>query len=131
MDSVFVIKVEKLTQSDPRYSREAYRFVTDAVTFSVNRLEAHRHVTARELMAGIRDYAAQEYGALAREVLASWGITTASDVGDIVYNLIGVELLSASPGDKRSDFDIDFPPAPQIAETALPEAIPGVLPKID
>ena len=131
MDSVFEIKVKELTRTDPRYSEDAYRFVTEAVTFSVNRLEAHRHVTARELMEGIRDYAAQEYGALAHEVLTSWGVATASDVGEIVYKLIGVELLSASPGDKRSDFDIDFPPAPPLGENAVPPALPIALPKID
>ncbi|MBQ9502570.1 MAG: hypothetical protein IJU70_10480 [Lentisphaeria bacterium] len=131
MDSVFEIKVKKLAEADPRYAADAYRFVTEAVTFSVNRLEAHRHVTARELMEGIRDYAAREYGALAREVLTSWGLETASDVGEIVYKLIGVELLSASPGDKRSDFDIDFPPAPSIGEETIPASLPIALPKID
>ena len=131
MDSVFEIKVKELTRADSRYSADAYRFVTEAVTFSVNRLEAHRHVTARELMAGIRDYSVQEYGVLAHEVLTSWGLTTASDVGEIVYKLINVELLSASPGDKRSDFDIDFPPAPPIGANAIPAPLPIVLPKID
>ena len=131
MDSVFEIKVKKLTQADPRYNADAYRFVTEAVTFSVNRLEAHRHVTARELMEGIRDYAVQEYGALAHEVLTSWGLAMASDVGEIVYKLIDVELLSASPGDKRSDFDIDFPPAPPLGDNVIPAPLPIALPKID
>ena len=100
MDSVFENKISELCRTDLRYSSEAYRFVTDAVTFTVQRLEAHRHVTARELLEGMRDYAVNEYGAMAEAVLVSWGVSTASDVGNLVYNLIGVELLSASPGDK-------------------------------
>ena len=130
MDSVFENKISELCRTDLRYSSEAYRFVTDAVTFTVQRLEAHRHVTARELLEGMRDYAVNEYGAMAEAVLVSWGVSTASDVGNLVYNLIGVELLSASPGDKRSDFDIDYPPYPCGTEQAVQQPAFS-LPKID
>ena len=130
MDSVSEQKIINLVHSDPRFTREAYCFVTDAVTFTVRRLDSHRHVTARELLEGMRDFAAQEYGVIAPEVLHSWGIRSASDIGDLVYALIGVELLAASPGDKRSDFDIDFDPAPH---QELPvDPLPAfALPKID
>ena len=130
MDSVSELKIIELVKSEPRFTKEAYSFVTDAVSFTVGRLSSHRHVSARELLEGMRDYADKEYGVLAREVLDSWGIRSASDIGDLVYLLIGAELLSASPGDRRSDFDIDFDPAPDAAETAMP-ALAFSLPKID
>lgn len=130
MDSVTEQKIVELTRSDPRFAREAYYFVTDAVSFTVSRLSSHRHVTARELLEGMRDFALKEYGVIASEVLHSWGIYSASDIGDLVYLLIGVELLSASPGDKRSDFDIDFDPAPLLEEQVY--SSPAIaLPKID
>ena len=80
--------------------------------------------------ATLRDFAAQEYGVIAPEVLHSWGIRSASDIGDLVYALIGVELLAASPGDKRSDFDIDYPPYPCGTEQAVQQPAFS-LPKID
>ena len=130
MDSVFEIKIRNLAANDPRYHIEAYRFITDSVSFTVERLSEHRHVTAQELMQGMRDFAVREYGVLAEEVVRSWGIHTASDAGNLVYLLIGAELLSASPGDKRSDFDIDYPPYPPM-EQQLQENTVLPLPKID
>ena len=50
-------------------------------------------------------YAVEQFGPLAPEVLESWGVTDGPDIGNIVYNMIRVELLSASPEDSRSDFN--------------------------
>ena len=121
-------KLDEILKREPRFDRAAYLFVTDAVTFTVDRLQAHRHVSARELLEGLRDYAGQEFGVMAPEVLASWGIRNASEVGEIVYLLIGAGLLSASPEDRREDFDLPFPltvPAAQQPRSGVP------LPKID
>ena len=121
-------KLDEILKREPRFDRAAYLVVTDAVTFTVDRLPAHRHVSARELLEGLRDYAGQEFGVMAPEVLASWGIRNASEVGEIVYLLIGAGLLSASPEDRREDFDLPFPltvPAAQQPRSGVP------LPKID
>ena len=130
MNSEFNTKVRELVNTDPRYAAEAYSFVSDAVTFTVNRLKEHRHVSAGELLSGMRDFAEKEYGVLAREVLQNWGIFTASDIGELVYLLISVQILSASPGDKRSDFDIDYLPYPQMQELSTSKEDIS-LPKID
>ena len=129
MNTDFSTKIRELQKRDPRYAEDAYVFVSDAVTFTVNRLSEHRHVTARELLMGIRDYAEKEFGVLAREVLENWGIFTASDIGELVYLLISVNILSASPGDRRSDFDIDLDPAPLLRSED--DFIKVDLPKID
>jgi uncharacterized repeat protein (TIGR04138 family) len=47
----------------------------------------------------------EQYGLLAKLVLASWGIRSTSDFGEIVYNLIRIGRLSKSPRDRREDFD--------------------------
>lgn len=129
MSNDFDKKIRELLKTDSRYAADAYSFVSNAVTFTVNRLPEHRHVNAKELILGLREYAENQFGVLAPDVLESWGISTASDIGNLVYNLISVSILSASPGDQRSDFDIDLSPLPPQDTVSLSEKIS--LPKID
>lgn len=129
MSTDFDKKIRELLKTDSRYAPDAYSFVSNAVTFTVSRLPEHRHVNAKELILGLREYAENQFGVLAPEVLESWGISTAPDIGNLVYNLISVSILSASPGDQRSDFEIDLSPLPQLNTDILSEKT--VLPKID
>jgi uncharacterized repeat protein (TIGR04138 family) len=63
------------------------------------------HLTGQQLCEGIRLYARDQYGYLAKLVLNSWGIHTTSDFGEMVYNLIRIEQMKKSPSDRREDFD--------------------------
>jgi uncharacterized repeat protein (TIGR04138 family) len=45
---------------------------------------------------------------MAIDVLHNWGIYRTADFGNLVYNLIGVSLLSASSEDRQDDFDDIF-----------------------
>jgi len=45
---------------------------------------------------------------MASVVLRSLGIHTTGDLGDVVYNMIGVGLMSKTPYDSREDFDDVF-----------------------
>ncbi len=122
-------KIDEILGREDRYDRAAYKFVAQAVTFTVGRLPAHRHVSALELLYGLRDFARQEYGPMAAMVLNAWGLKSASDVGRIVYLLIDAKLLSASPEDDPTDFDVEFQLADDDsspADTPLPP-----LPRID
>ncbi|MBQ9774795.1 MAG: hypothetical protein IJW17_02025 [Lentisphaeria bacterium] len=101
-------KTALIMAEESRYHAEAYEFVANAVSFTTKRLPEHRHVSAEELLEGMRDYARQEFGVVSAEVLYHWGIRTAADAGRIVYLLIGVRLLSAAEGDREEDFYIDF-----------------------
>jgi uncharacterized repeat protein (TIGR04138 family) len=38
-------------------------------------------------------------------VLASWGVHSTSDFGELVYNLIRIEQMRKSDTDRREDFD--------------------------
>ena len=120
-------KIAEILRHESAYAAEAYEFVGAAVAFTVAQLESHRHVSAAELLKGVRDFAAREFGVVARSVLGEWGLFTASDVGKVVYLMIGAGLLSASPEDSPQDFDIDFDPAPPPG----PPAPPPRLPKLD
>ena len=109
-------KILSVRRRDRRYSRNAYYFVLDALDFTMSRLGRdhmtgeERHVGGQELLGGIRDYAADQYGPMADIVFERWGITAASDFGEIVFNLVDVELLSRRPTDSRLDFtdSVDF-----------------------
>lgn len=97
---------------DRRYPREAYAFVMKALHHAqamLGRLEhkdvQRRHLTAAELLEGLRDLAVEQFGLLALPVLNGWGLRSTSDVGEIVYNLIRAEHMSKTESDKRSDFD--------------------------
>lgn len=128
-DAEIKVKIEAILRREPRFSEEAYAFVASAVSFTVGRLPSHRHVTALELLDGVHDYAREEFGVLAWEVLHEWGIRNASDVGRIVYLLIESGLLSASKEDAPEDFDIDFKLADPPVSAELPP--PAMPPKID
>lgn len=107
--------LDSLVERDPRYPREAYEFLMEALSFTQRRLarlaqssKSDLDVTARELLEGFRDYAIAEFGLLASTVLRLWGIQETGDVGNMVYNLIAIEALTNQPGDRREDFDNVF-----------------------
>ncbi len=118
-----------LAEKNPRYSREAYMLVGEAVAFAAGRLDKPRHVSAAELVDALLDYCTSEYGPMAPEVLHQWGVDSPVDVGTLVYELIGCGLLGASEDDDPQDFCAVrkwFSP-----QTAAPLPPPGLMPKID
>ena len=42
---------------------------------------------------------------MAKNVLNSWGVHQTGDFGEIVYNLIGLNLMRKTETDRREDFD--------------------------
>ena len=116
---------QELSLTYPNYTAESYQFVSDAVAYTTGKLSAHRHVSAVELLEGIREYAFSQYGAVTPQVLSQMGLHTARHVGEVVYLLISVHLLSASEDDSPEDFNIDFPweekaPSYPASKTPLP-----------
>ncbi len=111
-DEGFKNRVLKIIDNDSRYAFEAYEFISDAVHFTADRLQRHkqknRHVSGRELLKGVSDYALEQFGPLAWEVLVHWGLRDGRAVGHVVFNMVEQKLLSASEEDSINDFDIDF-----------------------
>lgn len=91
-----------------RYTIDAYKFVDNAIKNALNNLENKRHLSAYEVLISCRDLAIKEYSFLAEEVLRSWGIESSKDIGEIVFQMIKKNILSASAEDKQSDFEIKF-----------------------
>ncbi|MBU0548352.1 MAG: hypothetical protein KJ710_08205 [Candidatus Omnitrophica bacterium] len=103
--SKFFFLVEEICSRDKRYKPDAYEFVLQGLNFTQNKLKRQTHLTGKELAFGLRDYAIEQYGALAQRVLSYWGINRTQDFGEIVYNMIEKKLLSKSDEDYLADFN--------------------------
>jgi len=103
--------LDQILRRDRRYTRDAYVFVSESLNFTVRKKKGQPgHVTGRELCEGLCEYALEQFGRLARTVLDTWGVRQSGDIGEIVFNLVGVGLLKKTDEDRREDFVgvIDF-----------------------
>ena len=106
--SKFFDLVEEICSQNKKYKPDAYEFVLQGLSFTQNKLKKQTHVTGRELALGLRDYAIEQYGALAQRVLSHWGINQTQDFGEIVYSMIEKKLLSKSEEDYLADFNLVY-----------------------
>lgn len=88
-----------------RFHPRAFFFVLAALEHIQRRLPERRHVSGEELAHACRELAMEQYGLLARTVLAHWGIQSTGDFGEIVYALIDAGLLIRQPEDRLEDFE--------------------------
>lgn len=116
----------ELLTRDRRYHFDAYVFVFEALRYAQDKLGLGRtaasmvqeddeseagseqHVTGQELCEAIRQYALQQYGYMAKSVLNHWGVTSTSDFGEIVFNLIEIGQMRKTDQDRREDFEDVF-----------------------
>jgi len=105
--------VERIVAQDPRYRKEAYDFLREALDFTQKLAaresdEQERHVSGQQLLEGVRQYSLREYGPMARMVLAEWGIHRGEDIGELVFNLVDHRVLKKTSSDSREDFKGGF-----------------------
>ena len=67
-----------------------------------------RHVSGRDLVYGISEFALDRFGPMARTVFDHWGIQQTRDFGEIVFNLVEGNLMSRTDDDCIDDFDEVF-----------------------
>ena len=111
-----------LLKEDSRFTFDAYVFVFESLNYAQTSLgmgedapseetesteseTPEHHITGQQLCEAIRQFALEQYGYMAKDVLASWGIHSTSDFGEIVFNLIRIGQMRKTPGDRREDFD--------------------------
>ncbi|HIE11488.1 MAG TPA: hypothetical protein EYP62_07735 [Kiritimatiellae bacterium] len=109
MKRKFIQALRRIREHDRRYAPEAYWFVCEGLNYTIRRLDraedpAQGHVSGRELLEGLRQYALENYGPVARRVLSSWGVNRTEDFGEIVFSLVEQGLVEADPGDSKADF---------------------------
>lgn len=68
----------------------------------------NRHVSGRELCWGLRDFAIQRWGLMARVVLESWKVKSTIDFGRIVFGFIDFNIMQKQPADRLEDFENVF-----------------------
>ena len=96
-----------ILHKDPRYHREAYLFVREALDHTQKAIVKEkrvRHVSGQELLVGIRDLALAQFGPMAATVLAEWGVHKCEDFGEVVFNMVEIGLLAKTEKDSRADF---------------------------
>lgn len=99
------------------YPLAAFFFVQRGLDYTVRRLhgeppenraadprDVSRHVSGEQLCHGLRDFALEEYGLLARTVLRRWNIRACEDFGRIVFAMVDSGLMHKTDDDRVEDF---------------------------
>jgi len=140
----FAEALDSIVANDPRYHRDAYVFLRDALDYTTKQQKktkgaSVRHVAGPELLEGVRQYALKEFGPMVVTVLSYWGIRSCEDVGHMVFNLIGAGIFGKTEEDSIDDFKnvFDFqeafvkPFAPEkSARLDAPNPLPTPAPKL-
>jgi uncharacterized repeat protein (TIGR04138 family) len=106
-DTSFLDRIQREfidTERDPRYRLPAYIFIMQGLEYCIAKAGEKRHLSGQELARGLCELANRQFGPLAQQVLAYWGITNTGDFGYIVYNLISIGIMSKTDKDALEDF---------------------------
>jgi len=85
--------IDAIITKDKRYQPEAYDFLRDGLETALKQLkkrdaEAGGHVSAAELLEGVRLQALKDFGPMTVTVFEYWGIHATEDFGNMVFNLV-------------------------------------------
>jgi uncharacterized repeat protein (TIGR04138 family) len=105
----FAEALDSIVANDPRYQRDAYIFLRDALDYTTKQQKKARgttvrHVAGPELLEGVRQYALKEFGPLVITVFESWGIRACEDIGHMVFKLIDAGVFGKTEEDSMEDF---------------------------
>lgn len=104
----FAEAVDRILAKDPRYQRDVYGFVRDALDFTVKQQKKSKegvsHVTPGQLLDGIRVFALKEFGPMVPTVFGYWNVNSCEDLGHIVFNMIQEQFLGKHDSDTIEQF---------------------------
>jgi uncharacterized repeat protein (TIGR04138 family) len=112
----FAEAVDAIVRVDARYDQDAYYFVREGLDFTIKMLKkdsrgAERHVSGQELLDGLRRYALDQFGPMAKTVLMFWHVNQCEDFGEIVFRMVDKGILGKTeqdtPDDFRGGYDFD------------------------
>lgn len=101
----FETEIKKLVEQDPRYKADVYIFVRYALDYTMKMLDIKGHVTGQELLEGIRQFALEKFGPMAKFILNEWGVKDCRDFGNVVFNMVNNRLLGKTEEDSIDDFE--------------------------
>lgn len=105
------------TVSQTKYPLEAFVFVQHGLDATVTATHGkskgpddttNRHITGSQLCKGLRDFAIQQYGLMAKPVLKRWKVNSCKDFGHIVFALVDAGLMHKTEEDSIHDFTDAF-----------------------
>ena len=96
--------LEALLQRDTRYPLQSYGFAMAVLNDTISRLPKARHISGQELAEGFRHFALEQFGPMTLAVMDAWNLRSTEDVGNLVFNLIEIGLLSKTADDRPEDF---------------------------
>jgi uncharacterized repeat protein (TIGR04138 family) len=128
--------LEQIVVECNRYPLEAFEFVRHGLNHAVvnihgevksQRPDQQCHISGQQLCLGLRAYAIERYGVMAKAVLNHWGITRTVDFGRIVFAMVDGKLMQKTDDDDIHDFEnvFDFetsflpPPRPNPKNAAI------------
>ena len=108
-DKDFTDVVNFIREQDSRYGKGAYYFVRQALDHALQHIKqdpsgSNHHVTGKELLEGIREFALDQYGPMTKTLLDAWNIKRCRDFGDIVFHLVEAGVLGKTDNDSPEDF---------------------------
>ena len=95
-----------------RFHPNAYQFVFSALKFTQEMLDRvgteaefdDAHISGGELLEGVRQFAQDQFGCLAKTVFNQWGLTETGDFGRIVFELVERGDMRKTDNDRIDDF---------------------------
>lgn len=102
--------------SNSRYPLDAFIFVQRGLDYTVRNIHGepleeidpdmlhNRHVTGEQLCTGLKEFAREQYGLMARSVLGRWRIVCCEDFGRIVFAMVEGGLMYKTDDDTIEDF---------------------------
>jgi uncharacterized repeat protein (TIGR04138 family) len=123
--------LDKIVAADPRYLRDGYFFLREALDHTQkmvgkSKKDEIRHVSGQELLSGIREYALSQFGPMTSTVLEEWGIRSCEDFGEMVFNMVANNLLAKTENDSRADFKDGYSFDDAFRKPFLPSSKPSV-----
>lgn len=120
MSANFHTKIGEIANKDLRYKADAYEFVMQALWFKQKKLKKTGHISGKELLDGIKDFALEQYGPMAKTVINHWGVNSTEDFGEIVFNMVNSGLMRKNEDDSCNEFKngYDFDKAFDVFKTA-------------
>jgi uncharacterized repeat protein (TIGR04138 family) len=119
--TTFEEALDQILAKNPRYHRDAYIFLRDALDHTRRMLDREKrektdkpgkrtavkeqHVSGQELLAGIRELALELFGPMTVTVFAEWGIHGCADFGEMVFIMVENEMFKKTEKDSRADFE--------------------------
>lgn len=100
----FLVRLDRIIQTDTRYNRHSYFFVMTALSRTIGQSPKARHISGRELLQGIRREARDQFGPMAGTVFCAWGLKDSLDFGRVVFNMVHEGILSKTDSDRLEDF---------------------------